>query len=138
MDVAVISMRPRIADKKKNLEKMKNYIDREDADLYIFGEVALTGYGCKDELRDLAEPVDGSSIKELSKVAVDKNCYIIFGMPLQHENIRGLIYNAGILVHPDEKIDVYKKWFLPNFGPFEEKIFFDEGQQLPVFKTKLG
>ena len=52
---ALITMRPKIGEKKKNLEIMKNYILKEKADFYIFGEMSLTGYRCKDELRDLAE-----------------------------------------------------------------------------------
>ena len=138
MDVAIVSMRPKIADKKANIEKMKNFIQREKADLYVFGEITLTGYKCKDELRELAEPIDGPSIKEMMKIAEEKNSYIIFGMPLEDENIKGLIYNSAVLLHPNGKIDVYKKWFLPNFGPFEEKIFFDEGHKLEVFKTEFG
>lgn len=138
MNVAVVAMRPRIADKKANIEKMKQYIRETDADMYVFGEITLTGYRCKDELRDLAEPLNGPSLQEIKKLAEEKNCYIIFGMPLEHDKARGLIYNAAVLVHPDGKIDAYRKWFLPNFGPFEEKLFFDEGQQLPVFTTKFG
>ena len=138
MDVAIVSMRPKIADKKSNIEKMEKFIQKEKADLYVFGEITLTGYRCKDELRDLAEPSTGPSIQKMTKIAKKNDSYIIFGMPLLDENIKGVIYNAAILVHPDEKIDIYRKWFLPNFGPFEEKIFFDEGQQLPLFRTSFG
>jgi len=138
MKIALISARPKIADKKANIEKIKAYVKKTDADLYIFGELFLTGYGCKDELRSIAETINGESLKKLKKIAREKNSYIIFGMPLLDEKIKGLIYNAAILVHPDGKIDVYKKWFLPTFGPFEEKIFFDEGDNLPVFETKHG
>ena len=138
MKVALVSARPRIADKKANIEKIRKNIEKKDADLYIFGELFLTGYNCKDELRSLAETLNGESLKEIKRITREKNSYIIFGMPLLDEKIRGLIYNAAILVHPDGKLDVYKKWFLPTFGPFEEKIFFDEGEELPVFETKFG
>jgi predicted amidohydrolase len=138
MKVAVISARPEIAKKKANIEKIKNYVKKTKADLYIFGELFLSGYRCKDELRTLAEPLNGPSIEEIKKIARQHKCYIIFGMPLLDEKMRGIIYNAAVLVHPDGKVNAYKKWFLPTFGPFEEKIFFDEGEDLPVFKTKYG
>ena len=32
----------------------------------------------------------------------------------------------------------YRKQFLPNFGPFEEKLFFGEGDNTPVFETPFG
>ncbi|HHH80280.1 MAG TPA: carbon-nitrogen hydrolase family protein [Thermoplasmatales archaeon] len=138
MKIALVAARPKIADKKTNIETMKKYINKEKADLYVFGELFLCGYRCKDELRDLAEPIDGSSIKEMKKIAAENNCYIIFGMPLKDENIKGLIKNAAVMVYPNGKVDVYKKWFLPTFGPFEEKIFFDEGEELKVFETRFG
>jgi predicted amidohydrolase len=138
MKVALISMRPKLADKKANLKSMKDYIKRTKADFYIFGELSLTGYHCKDELRTLAEPINGTSINQIKKVARDGKCYIIFGMPLKDDKVEGLIHNSAILVHPDGQVDNYNKWFLPTFGPFEEKIFFDEGENLKVFNTKFG
>lgn len=138
MKLALISARPTIANKKANLQKMEHYIAKTKADLYIFGEYFLTGDRCKDEFRDLAEPLNGPSIHSLQKIAKKKHCYIVFGMPLQDEHIQGLIYNAAILLHPDGTVNYYHKWFLPTAGPFEEKIFFDQGERLNVFPTKFG
>jgi len=138
MKIALISARPKIADKKANLEIMERYIRKTAADCYVFGELFLSGYRCKDELRNLAEPLNGPSIASLKKIAKEKNCYIIFGMPLKNEAVQGLIHNAAVLIHPNGTVDHYNKWFLITFGPFEEKIFFDEGEELNVFKTKFG
>ena len=138
MKIALISARPKIADKKSNLKKMENYIKKTKADFYVFGEMSLTGYPCKDEFKNLAETKNGPSIKQMKKIAEEKQCYIIFGMPLKDEKVEGLIYNSAILIHPNGKVDNYNKRFLINFGPFEEKIFFDEGEESNVFKTKFG
>ncbi len=138
MKVALISMRPKVADKQGNIKTMIEYIKHTQADMYIFGENTLTGYPCKDELRDLAEPINGVSVTILKEIAKKSNCYIIFGMPLTDLNITGIIYNAAILIHPDGKVDSYEKWFLPTFGPFEEKLYYDEGERLPIFTTKFG
>jgi predicted amidohydrolase len=117
---------------------MEKYISKTKADIYVFGEYFLTGDRCKDEFRDLAEPLDGPSIQQLKKIAKTKHCYLIFGMPLKDSTVEGLNYNAAVLIHPDGTVDAYKKWFLPNAGPFEEKIFFDQGEELPVFTTDHG
>ncbi len=138
MKVAIITMRPKLADKNANLEIMKNYIEKEKADIYIFGELSICGYHVKDELRDIAESINGPSIKYMKNLARKNNCYIIFGMPLIDSTIRGLIHNVSILIHPNGKVDSYNKWFLPTFGPFEEKIFFDEGESLTLCNTKYG
>ena len=138
MKAALISMRPKVGDKKSNLDKIKKYIEKEKADLYVFGEMTVTGYPLKDELRNHAENNDGLSIKFLKKLAKEKKCYIVCGLPLWDENVKGLIHNSAVLVHPNGKVDRYDKWFLPTFGPFEEKLYFDEGEELPVFTTKYG
>ncbi len=138
MRLALISARPSIANKTKNLQIMENHIKKTKADLYIFGEYFLSGDRCKDEFRDLAEPLNGPSIQYLKKIAKNRQCYINFGMPTKDDKVDGLIYNTSVLIHPNGTIDAYKKWFLPNAGPFEEKIFFDQGEELSVFNTAFG
>ncbi|MEM4258464.1 MAG: carbon-nitrogen hydrolase family protein [Candidatus Thermoplasmatota archaeon] len=136
--IALISARPKIADKQENIQKIKTAIQKTKADIYIFGEMFLTGYPCKDDFRDLAEEITGPSITELVKTAKKNNCYIIFGMPLRDHTVTGLIYNSAILIHPNGTVDHYNKWFLPNFGPFEERIFFDQGEEISTFQTRFG
>jgi predicted amidohydrolase len=138
MKLALISARPIMADKQKNIQLIEKYVKKTKADLYIFGEYFLMGDRCKDEYRDLAETIEGPSIQQLKKVAVHKHCHLVFGMILKDENVDGLLYNAAILIQPNGTANAYKKWFLPNSGPFEEKIFFDQGEDLPVFSTALG
>jgi len=138
MKIALISMRPKIADKKANLQKMEKHISKTKADLYIFGESSLTGYPLKDEIREIAETTEGESIKHMKKIAEKNKCYIVFGMPLKDNKVKGLIHNSAVLIHPNGKVDTYNKWFLPTFGPFEEKIFFDEGEKIEAFNTKFG
>jgi predicted amidohydrolase len=138
MKLALISARPSIANKTKNLQIMENYIKKTKADLYIFGEYFLSGDRCKDEFRDLAESLNGPSIQFLKKIAKNKKCYINFGMPTKDDKVDGLLYNTSVLLHPNGTIDAYKKWFLPTSGPFEEKIFFDQGEELSVFNTSFG
>jgi len=138
MKLALISARPVIGNKTKNIQTMESYIKKTHADLYIFGEYFLSGDRCKDEFRDLAEPLDGPSIQHLKKIAKTNQCFLVFGMPSKDNTVNGLLYNTAVLLHPDGTVNAYRKWFLPNAGPFEEKIFFDQGEELPVFPTKHG
>ncbi len=136
MKICIVSAKPKIGGKKKNLEKIEKYILQEKADMYIFGELFLTGYICRDDIRDMAEDSEGESIKKLKKMAKEHDCYIICGFPLKERE--GLISNAAILVHPSGEINAYRKVFLANFGPFEERFYFSPGNELPVFHTKYG
>jgi predicted amidohydrolase len=138
MKLALITMQPKIADKNSNLNKMIKYIQKTKADIYVFGEMTLTGYPLKDKLSDLSEDIDGSSIRLLKTIAEKNQCYIVFGLPTCDDNVKGLIYNSAIMIHPTGEVDYYNKWFLVSFGPFEEKIFFDEGETLTLCNTKFG
>ena len=103
MKVAIITMRPKLADKKANLELMKKHIEKTNADMYIFGELTICGYHVKDELRNIAETVNGPSIKLVKELAKKHKCYIVFGMPLKNSTVKGLINNSAIFIHPDGK-----------------------------------
>jgi predicted amidohydrolase len=138
MKIALVSIRPKVLDKKANITKMEKYIKKTKADIYVFGELSLTGYSLKDEFRNAAEDINGVSIKKIKKLAEKNKCYIVFGMPLKDSKVEGLIHNSAILIHPNGKINVYNKWFLTTFGPFEEKIFYDEGEDFQICDTKFG
>jgi len=138
MKIALVSIRPKVLDKQANITKMEKYIKKTKADIYVFGELSLTGYSLKDEFRNAAEDINGLSIKKIKKLAEKNKCYIVFGMPFKDSKVEGLIHNSAILIHPNGKINVYNKWFLTTFGPFEEKIFYDEGEDFQICDTKFG
>jgi len=138
MKLALISMRPEIGKIDNNIKKMERYIKNTKADLYVFGEMSLTGYPLKDEIRNYAEEINGPSIKKIRKISKENNCDIIFGMPIKNSDVKGLNHNSAVLIQSNGKVDVYHKWFLPTFGPFEEKIFYDEGEELKLINTKNG
>ena len=139
--VTLAQLAPVLGDKKANIKMMEKEVGRaakEGAGLVVFGEMFLTGYRIKDRVARLAEKEGGPSIKALAKVAKKKDCHILFGMPEKDGRVRGLIYNSAVLIRPDKKVDIYRKWFLPNFGPFEEKIHYTPGKDIKVFDTDLG
>jgi len=135
MKVMAVNISPKTGNKKRNIKKMEKFIDKEDADLYIFGEMSLTGYMCRDEIFKLAERIDGESVGKIKEIAEQKDAYIIFGMPLKEKD--GIIYNAAIVAKPDG-IGVYTKNYLANFGPFEEKLYFNSGNDISIVKTRFG
>jgi predicted amidohydrolase len=136
MKICVVSAHPKIGGKKKNLSKVEKYVVQEAADLFVFGELFLTGYVCRDDIRDMAEPLDGESIEKMRELAQANKCSIVCGMPLMERE--GLISNAAVLIQPDGYVSAYRKSFLANFGPFEERFFFTPGSSLPVFSTNFG
>jgi predicted amidohydrolase len=141
MKVTMVQRAPALLNKEENLKTIEKEVlkaGKKGSDLVMFGELFLTGYRIKDRVSQLAETSSGLSIKRIAKVAKCSGCHVLFGMPEKDQRVRGLIYNSAVLVSPKGKVDVYRKWFLPNFGPFEEKIHYTPGKGLRVFDTDIG
>lgn len=100
--------------------------------------MALTGYSIRDEVHRLAEPLDGPSVRRVSRICEELGCGVLFGMPERDGRVRGRIYNSAVLVLPDGSVGAYRKCHLANFGPFDEKRYFHAGMTLPVFETPWG
>mgnify|MGYP001087615963 CR=1 FL=1 len=69
MRVGLVAASPQVGEKFTNLKKMEVYIEQADADLLIFGELFLTGFGEPNQLRAYAEKTDGKSIKKAKRLA---------------------------------------------------------------------
>jgi len=125
-------------DVEANLARMERTVAEAKADLVVFPELFLTGYSARDEHKRLAEALDGASVGRVKDMARASGATVVFGMPERDALKSGMVYNSAVLVLPDGQALSYRKWSPANFGPFEEKVLFAEGQQLPVFDTPVG
>ena len=129
MRILTAQLKPRF-DIEENKKRMFKILER-DADLYVFPELYLTGYLIRDELHRKAMAIESKIMGEIAKKGEGK--IIIFGFPERS----GEIYNsAAVMV--DGEIHVVRKLYLPNFGPFEEKLYFKEGEKPFVVNTDFG
>jgi predicted amidohydrolase len=143
MRIWLIQMEPKLKDKGENISKMHSYLDhavKEKVNLIAFPELALTGYTCRKDFFDLAEPIPGPSTKEIMEKAAKENIYVVFGMP---ELGDGYIYNSAPLFGPKGLVGVYRKIYLPNHigargVTYEEQMFFRPGNKLVAFETDFG
>jgi predicted amidohydrolase len=124
--------------KEANLARMDKLITTANADLVVFPELYLTGYHARDHHHRLSETLEGPSVKAVAAAAQAAGSTVVFGMPERDPNRRGIHYNSSVVCRPDGTADSYRKWSLPNFGPFEERMFFGHGNTLPVFDTPVG
>jgi len=143
MKIWLIQMEPKLKDKEQNLTKIHSYLDRavkEKVNLIAFPELALTGYMCRKDFFDLAEPIPGPSTKEIVERAAKENIYVVLGIP---ELGDGYIYNSAPLFGPKGLVGVYRKIYLPNHisargVTYEEQMFFRPGNKLVAFETDFG
>jgi predicted amidohydrolase len=129
---------PVLGDKKKNLDLIEKTVSESQSDLFVFAELFLTGYMCRDNLTSLAEPLTGESVSQVARIAKEYGTHIILGMPETSEDVSGQFYNSSVLVYPNERVESYRKLHLANFGPFEEHLYFAKGPDVPVFDTSFG
>jgi predicted amidohydrolase len=139
--VALAQISCKVGDKRHNLCTMATYIaeaKKQKADIILFPELSLTGYVTKDRTYELAETIPGPSTKEMEILAKANRIHIISGMIEKSSNAKGVVYNTAVLTSPDGLIGHYRKMYLPTHSIFEEKRYFRQGYETPVFDTTIG
>ena len=132
-----------LGDIGKNLEIMDNLIKNAQEkcngklDLIAFPELFITGYNLRDNYSKVAEEIPSSSKAQKGIINLSKKYNVHVATGIVEKSGKSL-FNSAIMIGPDGYIGHYRKQFLPNFGPFEEKLFFGEGNQTPVFETPFG
>ncbi len=130
MRITLSQMKPDF-DMDSNLERLLEIVESFDSEIYIFPELYLSGYMVRDDMPSRAIPSNSSIIEEIAEKSKDR--VIIFGFPERDK----FLYNSAAVIH-DGKIEVARKLHLPNFGPFEEKLYFKPGDRVFVTDTKFG
>jgi predicted amidohydrolase len=106
------------ADPDANLERMRRCVDEavtNNAWLIVFPECTIAGYcfDSLDEARNLAEPLEGRSIKAVQRMCAAHGTRVIFGfLELAGERI----FNSLALIDGGGTIATYRKVHLPHLG----------------------
>lgn len=131
-------MQPSLGDKAHNLKILERAIRSTDADVLAFSEMFLTGYTLRDRYHELAESLDGPSVRKIAELASEHEKWLVVGMPELDPERTGVIYNSALVVSPETEPETYRKMVLANFGPFEEDLYFARGDKMPIFDTPVG
>jgi len=133
--IVLAQAKPILFEKQVNLEKMESSIKKasaEGADLILFPELFLTGYFTRERTLELAEDLEGPSIKQIQEWAKTYQIKVVFGFP---ENIDGLVYNSACFIGEDgEVIGSFQKVHLWD----EESKYFQPGSSFKVWPTNIG
>lgn len=127
MKLLIAQCAPVIGNKESNLAKIEKVFSGTDADMTIFPEMFITGYVPRDKLPSLAEPVDGPTVKKMTEMCKTAGRALLVGIPLKHPAVKGQVTNSAIVIDKKGKVGRYDKAHLPNFGPFEESMYFTPG-----------
>jgi len=94
------------------------------ADVVLVPELALTGYPPEDLL--LKPQFITANLKALaSLVKVSRECVAVVGFVDRDRH--GRLYNAAAVLGDGRRLATYYKQYLPNYGVFDEKRYFQAG-----------
>lgn len=131
--IALAQFSPSIGNIDSNVQKMINLANdakKQNADLVIFPELSMIGYPSEDLLlRPSLSKRTAQAFKQLSQV---KDIVMVFGFV--NLNDQGQRYNSAAVMKDGEILGIYNKQNLPNYGLFDEKRYFDAGNQYLVFE----
>ncbi len=129
---------PTFGDKRANLYKIAETIEKIDADILVLPELCTTGYlfTSQEEVNELAEPIPGPTTLFLENITRRKHVWLVLGMA-ERVGANGCsplrCYNSAVLIGPDGYIATYRKAHLFC----EEKLYFTPGDT-PLRVYDLG
>jgi N-carbamoylputrescine amidase len=119
-------------NRRASVEAAERAFER-GADVVVLPELIVPGYGAdRDQLLELAEPLDGPTISAWTGIAARNGGYIAGGFCERHG---GSLFNSAVIVGPDGLLLHYRKLHLFS----EEKNAFEPGDLgFPVIDSPLG
>lgn len=103
----------------------------QGADVVVFPELALLGYPPEDLL--LRPSLSGRVKSALNALSDINDIVMIVGYP--HVDHHGT-FNSAAILHNGQQKGFYHKQFLPNYGVFDERRYFDKGRNQVLFDYK--
>ena len=149
INLALIQFESILGDPAANRKKAETMIREAaggGAELICLPELYTTGYNLDlvgPQMAQMAESIDGPTVTGLQKLAAELKVHILAPLALQLDEgwtatataEQPRPFNSAVFIGDEgEIIGVYSKCHL-----FEtERLYFQPGQELPVYNTKLG
>jgi NAD+ synthase (glutamine-hydrolysing) len=149
--IAMVQMNPTVGDLEGNVRRITAWLreaKKAKADLVAFPELAITGYPPEDLL--LKPRFVADNRRALQEVV--RHCRglaAVVGYVSQSDGIdpkparssvvpAGVheLYNAAAVIADQKLITTYCKWYLPNYGVFDESRYFHPGRRLPLIRLR--
>ena len=129
--VGIAQINSTVGDLSGNTKKIVQFVDQAKSlgvDLLTFPELAITGYPPEDLL---LKPQFITKNKECLDKITEHSSDIALVVGFVDSD--GDTYNAAAMLYDKKLVGVYYKFYLPNYGVFDEKRYFQAGVGCPVF-----
>lgn len=142
--VACAQFAPRKAAVAQNLDRIAEIVlqaQELEIDLLTFPETSTSGYFLEGGVLDAALSAN-QLLAEISRRLggrIHRPIDITLGF---YQNADGNLYNSAAYFelgeHGPRLVHIYRKFFLPTYGVFDEERFVSRGRDLGVFESRLG
>ncbi|MEE4161194.1 MAG: NAD+ synthase, partial [Woeseiaceae bacterium] len=112
------------------IETARRARDEQNADLVVFPELSISGYPPEDLLFHKGLRVAVGDALERIRHEV-RGIHVLVGYP---EYAEDGMFNACSVIFDGATVSHYRKRRLPNYGVFDEKRYFTEGDTATVFR----
>ena len=130
MRIALAQVNPTVGDLDGNTRLVQEWIDKAKlagADIVCFPELVLTGYPPEDLVLKPSFVRDNiAQLKSIAKATMGISAVVGF------VDEEGDIFNAAAFLNGGDIKAVFHKVFLPNYGVFDEKRYFEPGHRCPI------
>ena len=137
MKIALAQINPIVGDIEGNANKIISIVKKISADIVVFPELSVTGYSPQDLL--LRRGFIRENENALGRIAGSvKNKTAIVGFA---ENKNNKLYNSAAVIKNKKIIKIHRKICLPNYAIFDEKRWFEAGNEATIFEfegKKIG
>lgn len=141
--VACAQFAPTKARLPQNLDQIARFAlvaADAQADVLVFPESSTTGYFLEGGVLECALTADALAAELLARLGnLARPIDLVVGF---YERDEEMLYNsAAYLEAGPGKVEVrhvYKKFFLPTYGVFDEERFVSTGNEIAVFETRFG
>jgi len=145
--IAMAQMNPTVGDVEGNVRRILGWMreaQKAKADLVAFPELAITGYPPEDLLlkptflednrRGLDEVIRHcrNTTAVVGYVAKDAYSKASVDHPMVVPAGRYDLFNAAAIIADRGVVATYYKWYLPNYGVFDESRYFHSGHRVPL------
>ena len=131
--IALAQINCTVGDLNGNYNKVIEYISKADnsgADIVAFPELTITGYPPEDLLLKPKFISDNLEIINKLSKKIKKIVAIVGFVNKQKNNL----FNSAAIIYDGKIKGIYNKMILPNYGVFDEKRYFHQGDNPIVFK----
>ena len=138
MRITLAQINLKIGDIKKNLEKIIDAYkkaEKENSDIIVFPELTITGYPPMDILENRNFIEDNIKALDIFKNYVKKTAAVIGFVDINKKKGKKLLNSIAFIENGKIKHIFYKN-LLPTYDVFDEKRYFEEGNDYEIFNFK--